>query len=358
MTGVVLVCVVGVLVAVTVVGFVARRVGTGAGGEVLATVADDLDLPRLEVNGFTFHAEAHGDVTRPVIIVIHGGPGGDYRSLLTLTDLADRYRVVFFDQRGAGLSTRVPAAELTAETALADLDAIIDHHSPGAPVHLIGHSWGATLAAGYLRHRPDRVGAAVLAEPGYLDQSEYDEWRQRYEQLMSGWSYARLAVVAGFAAQRISEPDEHASDDYLVGQRILPAFLNHPDNPYHRPGHRYSAPSWRWGKVAGDALSGEIFSDATGSRPPFTGPVLFLAGACNTWIGEALQARHAESYPNASVVVISDAGHDMFWDNPPDTLAAIRRFLGVECAMDASGGDTLEHEPPDNSATPWVRLDQ
>lgn len=327
----------GVLAVAIAAVFVIRHARTHAGGEVPATVTDDLDLPSIQVNGTIFHAEVHGDDTDPVVVVLHGGPGGDYRSLLGLTDLAaDHHRVVFFDQGGAGLSARVPVEELTAATALADLDAIVDHYSPDAPVTLIGHSWGATLAAGYLRRRPDRVSAVVLAEPGYLDPTEYEAWQARYDQLMSGWSYTRLAIAAGFAAQRVDGPDEQASGDYLVGRRILPAFVNHPDDPYHRPERRYSAPSWRWGRAAGDALAGETFADTHGSEPPFSGPVLFLAGACNTWIGETLQTRHAEAYPNASVVVIPDAGHDMIWDNPTDTVTAIRRFLGTEGAMEAA----------------------
>ena len=115
--------------------------------------------------------------------------------------------------------------------------------------------------------------------------------------------------------------------------------------------------------MAGEALAGETFDHETldrvdGEQANGDTPVLFLASEHNSWIGESLQRRHAEASPGAGLAVIADSGHDMFWDNPPDTLAAIRRFLGVECAMDASGGDTLEHEPPDNSATPWVRLDQ
>ncbi len=131
---------------------------------------------------------------------------------------------------------------------------------------------------------------------------------------MSGWSYARLAVAAGFAAQRIVEPDEHAS--------------------------------------------GEIFADAGGSEPPFSGPVLFLAGACNTWIGKTLQARHAEAYPNATVAVISDAGHDMFWDNPTETVATIRHFLGTDSTMTVTGVDTLEIESTDRCIARSLRSDQ
>lgn len=295
---------------------------------VLPTVIHDPTLPAIELNGRRFHSEAHGDPADPVVVVLHGGPGGDYRSLLPLAALADRFRVVFYDQRGAGLSERVPPEELTAETALADLDAIIEHHSPDGPVSLIGHSWGATLAAGYCRSRPDRVRAAVLAEPGYLDPEEYRAWRRRYRTLMTGWRYWLLAIRAGVEARRVQGPDEDAQDDFLVGERILPAFLAHPDNPYRTPGCS-SAPSWRWGRLAGRALEGETFPDPAGGHPVFDGPVLFVAGAANTWIGEGLQAEHARRYPNARIAVVPRAAHDMVWDNPRDTLAVVRGFLAT-----------------------------
>lgn len=314
------------VVAVVFVATMVRRRNPSVLPEVLATVTDDATLPSVELNGRTFHAEAHGDLGAPVAVVLHGGPGGDYRSLLPLSELADEYRVVFYDQRGAGLSERVPDEELTPQTALADLDALIDLHSPRRPIALIGHSWGATLAAGYLGHRPERVRAAVLAEPGYLDDAEFARWKRRYDSLMSGWRYWRLAIGAGFRARRVDGPDDHASDDFLVGQCILPAFTNHVDNPYHRPGQPYTASMWRWGRAAGDALAGETFGEA-GRVGGFVGPVLFLAGSCNTWTGESLQSLHTARFSTARLAVIDDAGHDMFADNPTVAVRAVRQFL-------------------------------
>ena len=68
------------------------------------TVAQDPSLPHITIDGVTYHAESFGDPSNPVVITLHGGPGGDYRSILSLQALADEYYVVFFDQRGAGLA--------------------------------------------------------------------------------------------------------------------------------------------------------------------------------------------------------------------------------------------------------------
>jgi proline iminopeptidase len=64
---------------------------------VAETVEQDSSIPHITLEGATFHAETYGDPENPVVIVVHGGPGGDYRSLLSLQALADQYFVVFYD---------------------------------------------------------------------------------------------------------------------------------------------------------------------------------------------------------------------------------------------------------------------
>src|SRR5687767_1729721 len=81
-----------------------------ASPSVQPTLQRDPSLPRVELNGYAFHSEHFGAPGKPVLIVLHGGPGADYRYLLGVKALADDYQVVFYDQRGTGLSPRVPAA--------------------------------------------------------------------------------------------------------------------------------------------------------------------------------------------------------------------------------------------------------
>ena len=314
-----------------VAGAGALYASTAGDYAVPATVDLDPGLPRIKVNGHLVHAERFGDPDNPTVLVLHGGPGGDYRSLLGLQELADQYHVVFYDQRGAGLSQRLPAEQVTYQALLEDLDLLVDRFGGGRPVHLVGHSWGAMLASAYLGIAPEKVGKTVLAEPGYLDAAGYDEWQQVYASLMSGPGYAWTALRAGFKAQHVRGPDAYAAEDYLVGEVILDYFTNHPDNPYHCPGEAYTAPKWRWGTTASNAMQASLTAaDLDGMSAhagDHTGPVLFLAGACNTWIGADLQRTHAARFADAAVQVIPDAGHDMFWDNPTESIAAVRAFL-------------------------------
>ncbi|MEZ4737350.1 MAG: alpha/beta fold hydrolase [Caldilineaceae bacterium] len=142
-------------------------------------MATDPTLPHVIIDDVTFHAETFGDPQKPTVVVVHGGPGGDYGYLLNLHQLEDEYYVVFYDQRGAGLSPRVDASELSLASSIQDLHRIVTHYGQGEPVHLVGHSWGAMLAAGYLGQYPKFVTKAVLAEPGELTNSSPEALQAR-----------------------------------------------------------------------------------------------------------------------------------------------------------------------------------
>lgn len=98
---------------------------------------------------------------RPAVF-LHGGPGSgaapDHRRFF---DPA-AYRIVIFDQRGAGRST--PLGELTDNTTgdlVSDIEALREHL--GIERWLVfGGSWGSTLALAYAEAHPERVTGLVL----------------------------------------------------------------------------------------------------------------------------------------------------------------------------------------------------
>jgi len=314
-----------VLIATVVSTYVATR----GDYPVARLVTEDPSLPAETVAGVRLHMRVvDGPDSAPTIIVLHGGPGGDFRSLQALDALSDHYRVVFYDQRGAGLSERVPARMLSLDGHLDELRAVIERVSPDAPPILIGHSWGAMLATAYLGQHPGDVQAAVLIEPGYLDEDGYTDWKTQSRTYQSGFAYLRDAVLTGFRAQHVAGPDPAAPHDYLIGQ-MVGVFVNHPENPYHC-GAGYTAPGWRFGGLSSetwDAAPKDEFERLTTNASAFPGPTLLLAGACNDWIGAPLQQDHLALFHDADLQVIPDAGHDVIWDNPTASLDAIRTFL-------------------------------
>ena len=315
---------IAVAIALVITLFVATR-GDWA---VPALVTQDSSLPAEEIAGVRLHLRIEeGPPDAPTLIVLHGGAGGDFRSLLALEALADTYRIVFYDQRGAGLSERVAADRLTLDGYLEELDAVIARMSPDRPVVLIGHSWGAMLATAYLGAHPGRVSGAVLIEPGYLDAAGMAAWNARAAAYMSGPGYLWQSILNGFRAAHVTGPDEEAGDDFLIG-RMVGVFADHPENPYHC-GAGYTAPTWRFGARASTIWRGAAPSDADriAIGTAYDGPVLILAGECNHWTGPPLQTRHAARFPNAALGIVPDAGHDVVWDNPDAAIDAIAQFL-------------------------------
>ena len=125
-------------------------------------------------DGVRLRFQRLGDSADP-LIVLHGGPGLTLEYLADdLSPLARERSVVFYDQRGTGRSTLVadPAA-LDAGRFADDLEAVRQHFGLER-VTLVGHSWGAGIAALYAMRYPDRVSRMVLIGPMPLRRSELD----------------------------------------------------------------------------------------------------------------------------------------------------------------------------------------
>ncbi|WP_369385473.1 alpha/beta fold hydrolase [Limimaricola cinnabarinus] len=125
--------------------------------EVPATVTGDPSPSRLEGEGVVLHGRVAVPKSAPLFVVLHGGPGGDHRSLLALKGLNETHRVLFYDQRGAGLSERVAPDRLGVSDHLADLDALIAAHGQGpvgADRPFLGRCWRQPILATDQRRSP------------------------------------------------------------------------------------------------------------------------------------------------------------------------------------------------------------
>ncbi len=101
------------------------------------------------------------------VIVLHGGPGLPSSYLLHVLDpLAIDRTLIYYDQRGRGQSGLVDSSALTAAHDVDDLDSL--RRAFGLTrISLIGHHWGAILAALYAKRYPDHVKRLVLVSPSF-----------------------------------------------------------------------------------------------------------------------------------------------------------------------------------------------
>jgi pimeloyl-ACP methyl ester carboxylesterase len=103
----------------------------------------------------------------PVLLVLHGGPGfPNGRDFLRRhAALAQHFTILTWDQRGAGLSA------LTAGSARLTLDGLVEDAAelvsaarrrvPGAPLFVLGLSWGSELGIALVRAHPEGIAAYV-----------------------------------------------------------------------------------------------------------------------------------------------------------------------------------------------------
>ena len=324
------------ILALIILIIIGLFVATQGSYSVPATVANDPTLPRVTIDGVTFHAETYGDRHKPTVVVIHGGPGGDYGYLLNLHALEDNYYVVFYDQRGAGLSPRVPAAELTLQSSVDDLQRIVTHYGQGKPVRLIGHSWGAMLAAAYVGQHPDSVTQVVLAEPGAMDNAGLARFNARQAESSRSAAYYRLLIPTIFESLRLNGPDNAAQMDYIFG-KMSANFVNTAASGYRCADESVTAvqpdvpvPPSRFGTTAYQALFGgeTDLSPIAANAGSYQGNVLFIASECNSFLGVDFQREQMGYFPQAKLAIIANAGHEMFSENPVESLTAVREFFG------------------------------
>jgi proline iminopeptidase len=125
-------------------------------------------------DGHELYWETSGNPKGVPVVFLHGGPGGgcspDHRRLFN----PDHYRIILFDQRGAGRSR--PLASLQANTTQHLIDDLerLRHCLDVDKWLVLGGSWGAMLALLYAQHHPARVLGLILRGVFTGRQSEID----------------------------------------------------------------------------------------------------------------------------------------------------------------------------------------
>lgn len=124
---------------------------------------DPYDLGMLQVDArHRLYYEQCGNPAGKPVVLLHGGPGAGCGPKMRRFHDPKHYRIVLFDQRGAGRST--PHADLVDNTTwhlVADIERLRQHLGIER-WQVFGGSWGSTLALAYAQTHPERVTELVL----------------------------------------------------------------------------------------------------------------------------------------------------------------------------------------------------
>jgi pimeloyl-ACP methyl ester carboxylesterase len=121
------------------------------------------------------------DRSNPVLLFLHGGPGGADIALARFTDkrLIKHFVMVHWDQRGAGksYSSSIPSETMTLDQFVSDTRELAEilRQRFGVPrIYLVGHSWGSALGAITAARHPE-LFFAFVGVGQFVDDVETEE---------------------------------------------------------------------------------------------------------------------------------------------------------------------------------------
>lgn len=168
--------------------------------------------------------EQSGNPSGVPVVFLHGGPGAGSTPAHRRFFDPHHYRIVIFDQRGAGRST--PHGELVDNTTphlVADIEKLRRHLRIDSWL-VFGGSWGSTLALAYAEAHPARCRALILRGVFLCRKIEIDWFLYGLRHVFpEAWR-----AFAGFLP-------EHERGDLLESYHRR---LTHPDPAVHMPAAR------------------------------------------------------------------------------------------------------------------------
>lgn len=262
------------------------------------TVMEDENLPAIQVNQTRLHSETFGQNKHPMIVILHDGPGGDYRSLLSCQHYAnDGYFVVFYDQRGSGLSQRHPQDIYTLELFVEDLKAVVDYYKykEDQEIILLAQGWGAVLASAYIDSYPNEISGLILLEPTEFNSETVIQNQKQWVQMEESSQAHNITHLAEMVKE-----DTHESLDY---QAESAAFAS--------ANSQYSSelPYWRFGAICNTALLKSIKEnpfDYHVAMSAYSEKVLLVYSELNKQYGPVKAAEIAAVFTDVECTEIPD----------------------------------------------------
>lgn len=267
------------------------------------------------------------DGPRPPIVFIHGGPGGNHAAYLNALKLSDERAVILYDQLDCGLSDHPNnPANWTVERFTDEVDAV--RRAVGVSRwHVLGHSWGGTIALEYGARKPRALAGLVIASPLISTRSWIADANSLRAQLPASVQ----------ATLRSCDPPATITAACDTASGIFYANFNgrEPRSPGYTE-YVKAHPALQLNRRLYETMWGNSEFVATGTLSNYDGEpllakldgqrTLFIDGQYDEARPVTL-ARFAASVPGAEFAVIPGAAHGFFNDRSEESLGVLRPWL-------------------------------
>jgi pimeloyl-ACP methyl ester carboxylesterase len=279
----------------------------------------------LQIRGLRYHVRHWRARGAPKMVLLHGWMDVSASFQFMVDALRAPWDVYAPDWRGYGLTDWGKADCYWFADYLADLDALLEHIEPVAPVNLVGHSLGGNVAALYAGVRPARIARFVNLEgfgmaPTHAEQApkRYARWLEELRDPPRLRSYESFSQLAG-RLQQGNRRLSRARAEFLArhwgreapGQGVL--LRGDPAHKIVNPMlYRYEEVRACWREVRAPVLWVEGAESETPNRLN---------------LNAAQIAERRAAFPNLETVIVPDAGHMLHHDQPEAVARLVEEFL-------------------------------
>jgi proline iminopeptidase len=257
------------------------------------------------------------------LVIVHGGPGLGHDYLLKpFSRLADRYRLVFYDQRGCGLSAEFRKDEtVTMDDLVEELEGVRkEFHLEN--INLAGQSWGAVIAIHYAAKYPEHVKKLLLLEPAPGSSEYLPAFQKTIVERLGPSEKEELAALGSNPALRTDPGLFQKWMNLRFKAYYFDAGKQEMDKMAYFDGARVQK------MFASSAMFGSYLSgfDLYGKMKEIACPTLIIHGDHDP-IPAAAVERMEQAFQNADLVIVKNCGHFVHVERPEEYFAAIRSFL-------------------------------